>query len=477
MHQWEKGGAWNYLSYPTIYGEFSYFLAWWSPGQWMLTYFLKIIFGENIQFIHFILIFSFTTLGLIGYFKVFKQFQFSSQITFLSLFLIVTNQLFYWHFILFYGGDLFVFCALPYFVLFLINVRTSITIKNLLLFTALSLLGIFLKNTFLIFVGFGLFYIYFSNFKFLESKIKSLFYITITGTSIILYAYHFFLSKGETPGSAIDIIGYENVKNDLFGDLFYALGSPIGIFTKITPILQKSSVFFNKFNINVNIFQGFMTLLTILFVFYIRKSSLQKYAVFLIYFVLPILVLFMIFHIQNKAISYEMRHFAPLAYFFFPGILFWVFNLKKYKKPLIYCLIFLAFLDLSIFFIKKNDFQKSHNAFKGHYFYNEESELLNFVNQIDQKKDSTLFISQNVWFPIFGIEKNDKICLLNVNDSLFVFPGMEINNMPEFSFNKLDNTKYKNVYYLTRKNQTVKLKNPSSVYESENYSVFRVYFE
>src|SRR5690606_27820363 len=119
MEQYMAGGNWNSVSYPVVGGDYQYFLSWWTPGQWVFPFLLiKIGVGMNtaLQLITTVAL----SVSIFGYYRLFRILDFSSVLVWGSLITIVTNQLFYWHTIMYYGGDLLLLALFPYFDLFLL---------------------------------------------------------------------------------------------------------------------------------------------------------------------------------------------------------------------------------------------------------------------------------------------------------------------------------------------------------------------
>ena len=334
LNQYEEIGIWNSLSYPSDFlNNVHYFVSWWSPGQWLLPYLLmKITSFESIQIIQNLIIIFCLILCVFGYTLLFKKLGFSSTTRWLALMCIVTNQLFYWQTLMYFGGDLLLLAIFPFFILLLIDEKQK-SFLWYFSFTAIVLIGLIAKNTFVVIIICAL--IFMLTKKGIK-KPKIQFYIFFSTLSILLIVafYLLHLKWGETPGSATDTEGYSGVPNDWIGDLFYGIGSPFGIFSRITFIVQKIAG-----NIGfINAFQLVPGLISILFIVYLTKRPISTYQQLIIRFTLPFIGFFCLMFILNQAVSYEMRHFAPVAFLFFPGIIDWMLGLK-WKKIMSDCVI------------------------------------------------------------------------------------------------------------------------------------------
>ncbi len=421
MRQFEAGGELNVLSYPIVNGEFNFFLSWWSPGQWMVPYFIQILGIENIQYIQAILILLCTSTGLFGFYKLFKCVAFSDQIIWGSLIAIVTNQLFYWHFFLYYGGDLLVFAFLPYFVLFVLKIAKNVSIKNTFFFIILALVGCFLKNSWLIITFAALIYIGANYFKQILSKTTLL--LGVSGVIVYGVVYFLILQHGETPGSSVRTGEYMGLTHDVFGDIFYAIGSPFGIFSRISPLIQKAGI---HSSLNLNLL-GIIPFLGSLYLFYILFKRLSNpYYKFLFYFGSVFLLVMTLLYFLDKAVSYEMRHFAPIGFLFFPVIFQWIVE-SRFIKFFITIVALICLLDLALFAVQIKRIESSH-SFVGEYkMLNHEVELINLVKEWDENTENGILISEEVWFPVHFVKHNAKISLNSTSDDRWgVNSGMEL---------------------------------------------------
>ncbi|MEO9257405.1 MAG: hypothetical protein ABI207_03425 [Crocinitomicaceae bacterium] len=484
LHQWQKGGDWNTLSYPRIHGTYSFFVAWWSPGQWMLPYFLELIVGNHFQLIQISLVVLCVSIGLYFYYKLFRYFNFSKQTSLIALLLIVTNQLFYWHFFLFYGGDLFVFAFLPIFIRYLCSLKSPFSLLHILGFIALSIFGIFLKNTFLLFFVVGCFYLILSNHITPIKKWKDSLYLLVSLLLVVGVSFFFFLRHGETPSAAVESTTYNGVSNNLVGDIFYSLGSPMGIITRITPSFQKAAPWLVDLQGVTIVFLLFTVVLTfLLFRFiYLKYTSADKkdFVQISFLFVLPVFLAFDYFYLKDSAISYEMRHFAPLAFLFVPAVIDWINSFKKVRCWLFGALIFISVVDFAGFFIQGNQLTQSRSFVGDKLVNNEEAELLHFVMDWDNSNKNSLLLVENYWFPITGVAKNEKLALRLENDSWTVVSGMELDHAPIVYLNELNLEKYNSIMLISTKQENKLITrlndvNVKEIKKTEHYLIYLLY--
>ena len=469
LNQFQAGGKWNTLSYPSIKNsEFSYYVAWWSPMQWVFPFvIMKFFHVESIQVLQFFLISGCLIVALIGYFKLFRMLGFSLNITLASLICVVTNQLFYWQTFMYYGGDLFFIAFLPYYILFILKIKQNQSLKNLLLLFVFSLIGMFIKNTFLFVLISSFFFLFLSvDKKSILARLKYNIPYFIVFVIVYLIVSKFHLSLGETPGTAKDFEGYSGVKNDLIGDLTYSLGSPIGIFSRFSFFIQKVYFLISTNSYFSNFSQIIPFFLTILFLIKFPKKHSETYYHLLVYLCIPFLSLFSFLYFQDKAVSYEMRHFSAVSFLFFPGLISWLAILRL-RTFLISLLIGINFMDLSLFFLSLKKIEATHSYWNTLKLPNEDVELLTEIEKWDKLSKNGLLIAEDYWQLSIGVKKNDKIIVRKKEARYEIVSGMELDYADEISLNESFLKKYNSILLVASN-----LK-PNGIVEIEKYRNFK----
>jgi hypothetical protein len=463
VQQFLLGGSLNTLTYPSVTGDFSFFVSWWSPAQWLFPLGLYKLGITDWQLIQNVLITSFLTLGLYGYYKLFNTLKFSIGIVWFSMLCIVSNQLFYWHVFMYYGGDLFVFAGLPFFILMTLKLKEKLLLYSnyhlfiyTVCFVICCLFGFLFKSVWLIFVLAALFYIVYSSNLNMDNKhvlYRTLLVTFVSGLIVLLCAYFLFIQYGETPGSSLRTGEYNQLKHDLIGDLTYAIGSPIGVFTRFSPMLQKVASFF-QFNLNYLQLLPFIGMI----VFFLKYKVLNKeYTRFLVVFGGAVLFFFTLLFLTNRAVSYEMRHFAPLSFLFFPAFLEWILNFKQ-KKTAILIIGLLCGFDSLFFGIQTYRIETSHSFFGELKLLNEEVEMLQLIREWDDNTSNGILISDdNYWLPLIGVRRNDKWSgKLNREESTFnVYSGIELNKQTVLPLSELKLDSYASLLLIEPKTDSI----------------------
>lgn len=456
MEQFAEGASFNTLNYPsTDAPHYSYYVAWWSPGQWVLPYFLKYVFHiGSIQVIQTLLIFFALCGSIYGYYRLFLRLGFTSATVFLSIIMIVTNQLFYWHTLIYYGGDLFLLLITPYFLLLLLRFNKMADLRSFLLLFIFCAVGIFFKNTFILYMAAaGIFLLVSPKHDGRSSKVMQLVSYAISSIILLFITYYFHISRGETPGSAIDHEGYNGIPNNLIGDLSYPLGSAVGIFTRISFFIQKA---FHGSGPTGNILQIIPLAVIVLYLLDHVIKKWDEHSRLIVLFCIPFLGFFSVFFLMDKAISYELRHFAPIAFLFFPGLIDWMFF--RLKRSVTYLLI-LTFctVDVGLFGMSVINLSKNQTMWHDLKVSKKDAELFKVIEKWDSEHSKGLVIIEEYWLPVIAVRNNDKLVIKKQDGSLFVVSGMELSNPDRCALTDSDLSKFSSVLFILHKKGNIKI--------------------
>lgn len=432
MHQFQNGGEWNVLHYPSIeYSEYNSYISWWAPAHWVIPWLLISCGIQSIQSVQFIIITAALLVSIIGYYRLFKSLNFSIGIVSLSILCIVTNYTFYWHSIMYHGGELFLLAILPYFVYFLLNIQSYTLIKRGVYFALFSVLGLFLKNTFFILlICAGIFLLINQENKSIKERLSFIWPLLLIflATAIPFFILH--LRLGETPSTAVDLEGYFGIPNTYIGDLTYSFGSPIGILTRFDFLAHGiNAAFFD----HLKYFNWFQLLpFAFMALFYIRSFKLkaEPYHAFLVYFCLPFFCAFTIFYIQDKAVSYEMRHFASVGFLFFPGIIQWLKEIK-FSKNLMIVLLLLCAMDVGIYTQQVKNVNRKSEFWNDLKLPHEDVKILKAIQDWDKIHANSIILLEDYWQLSIGESQNDKMVVAIDETKMRVVSGMEL-DFPEY---------------------------------------------
>ena len=430
--QWQNGGNFNELSYAN--GEFTVFNAWWTPGQFCLPYLIQSISGIGLHAAQCILILISLVIAVLSYYKLFRYLGFSVKISLVSLIVIVSNQLFFWQSMLYYGGSLFELALLPAFLLFLLKLKNSeATTKNLFILILFSLALFFLKATFLLHAGIGIIaLLVFSRIKDYQRILKFI----LSGVFIYALCYFCFLQFGESPSSAIDIGSYDNIPNSTILDLTNAFSSIPGIFTNVTPLLQKTLLLHPQYQVAAYFLFGLFTLIALHIAKYIWNTFNLEARFLLVYG--AVFFLFMsILYLQNNAVSYDLRHFAPIVFCFFPFCISYVKILIRSRTVINAFLVLLISGNIGLFVVKRIQFSQRMERTGELYFTKEETNIYKALAKIPKINNDQLIIIEDYWLPAFWLPNKNILPVYKENDQIYLLSGMELDHAEQLNFNRI----------------------------------------
>ncbi len=468
MEQFFDGGCFNTLNYQLSSEEVSYFVAWWTPGQYILPYALHGL-GLSLQAAESILISVFLLISIVGYLRLFRFFNFSPTISLLSILLILTNHLFFWNSLMYFGGSLFEMALLPWFILFLLKIE-RFSWKTSLAYLVFALILFFLKATFLIHAGIGL-GVLLLGYKTMQKK--ELLMIVLTGISIASICYFSFLQFGETPSSAIDAGNYNSVSNNFINDIFTPFASITGIPFIIGIWFQKLGAYYDWIAyLGYLIFPALALITLWLFREMARRSRNQKK---LVVITLTFLVLFVLFYLTNKAISYDFRHFAPLAFIFIPFLLQKIIALRVKQVFIFNTIRLIIGLNLLSFGLIRFAVWSELNFVNQFPYTSPEVEMINMLELNEGKKriihSDTRVILVNNWNGIIYFLDNKVIPIYNDGESWYLNSGMELENAKKIDLKKELDTKENTVILGNQKfMQSILLNIDTSKYELSTFS-------
>lgn len=421
MQQYKEGAAFNTLNYPGISNAiYTYEIAWWAPGQWIIPYVISLVTGiASLQQLQAIMIALGLIAAFVGYNRLFQLLKIDPLIRITSLLLMVCSPLFYWQSLMYHGGDLLTIAYFPWFATYLITRNKIFCFREALFFFILGVAGVYLKTSFLLFVaGGGLFLFFRERQTFLE-RLKRNWHFGFAALGVLIFA-KFLLLNGETPGSAMDQEGWFGVPNDITGDLLYSFSSPLGIFTTAGIVIQRYAVTHGS-----DLFVVFvlLTLAFTSFLFVIKELwHHQRYGKLLLFMPYTVFFAFLFFYLDDKAVSYEMRHFAPLAFLFYPSF---IGAINKVIGSLSLILISVGFMLLNVTgYQEQLQTLQKMEIVNGVKLNSDEAELSQMIQEWDNNQSNSLFLMESYWAPSYHVRKNEKLVI--TGEELSVVSGMEL---------------------------------------------------
>ena len=422
MRSMEMGGKFNRMVSPDqvdFSKNTSEFLTWWSPGQYLVPYVFKLVFGLNTGQASALTVLLCQLLGLSGFYYFFKKAGFTSFIAALSTLLIACQQIFVVPYVFYSGGEILSFAFTGWFLYGCVVFKKP-SVQMLLFILFSGLVGFFCKSSTMWIYAAGLLFMWFRlsfQNKSLTHWIKSGLWIAIPAIIAIGTIYVSFLSKGTNPATVTT-----GLKLTLKTFVF-PLASPLLSASSIDDICHgllyhTGKIIFNDWQVMV-----ILVLLAILSLWLVstilKKVPDQNYRLLIIIFYSVSFFFFSYVYLMQKAISYEARHFRVLGLLVTPGAIY-LFSRMKSPYRLLLCGLWAGIAINSIIYLSHgylfNKNQSAHGT-SGFAQQNIDQTALNKVMTIDGQVRNATFVFIN---KELGLEiKNNRIVGLEpISDEL-----------------------------------------------------------
>ncbi len=422
LRSMQMGGGFNNFISPDqsdISQNYTEFLTWWSPGQYLVPYFLKLLahinLGRGIALTVTLASFS----GLTGLYCFFRKIGFSQQIAAISLIFIICQLAFFVPYVYYNGGEILLFAFDGWFL------YGCIAIKKpglpLVLFVLLSgWLGFFCKSSFLWMYAAGICCLWISissHQKKIAEWLKNALWIGLPAVVSLAVIYFSFLSKGRSPASAatglkvtIETFTFPLASpllsgfslDDLFHGLIYNFGRPM---------------FSYPISVTILFITALLSLVIILAI--VRKVPNKSYRLFLALFYIVAFLFFSLVYLRQLNISYEARHYRIIGLLIAPGLIYLVTTFKPLCKT-IFIVGCLAIASYSITYMVKGFKINNNFAARGvtgiAQPYIDQVSLNRLIKLDNENRNATfVFISDDLGLEI---THNRIITMQPINDDL-----------------------------------------------------------
>ena len=397
MRAMEMGGGFNLMISPDqadISKNTSEFLTWWSPGQYLIPYTFKLIFGLNTGQASAVTITLCQLLGLAGFYSFFRKIGFTPLISAVSVLFIACQQFFVVPYVFYNGGEILFFAFTGWFLYGCTALKT--TDWKLFLFVLLAgWVGFLCKSSVMWVYAGGLLFLWLrlsSSQKDLKTWIKNGVWIGIPAILSISTIYLFYLSKGQNPAStsgqlklALKTLCYPLASpllagfsiDDLSHGLIYHTGKP---------------VFTDNQSIIVLLLLAVLSLWLIISI--IRKVPGQNYRLLIIIFYSIAILFFSYAYLRQMAISYEARHFRIIGLIVIPGAIY-LFSQFKIPYKALFGLIWIGITLTSIIYLVKgymHNKNKSAHGVSGIAQQFIDQPALDKVMALDRQQRNAIFV-------------------------------------------------------------------------------------
>jgi hypothetical protein len=393
----ELGGKFNILTSPDqedISKNTSEFLTWWSPGQYLVPYGFKLLFGVNTGQASALTITLCQLLGLSGLYVLFKKIGFSSLIASLSILFIACQQIFIVPYVFYPGGEVLLFAFLGWFLYGCVSLRSTGWKIGLFVLLA-GWIGFFCKSSAIWIYGAGLLFMWIRlSFpdKTLATAIKNAAWIGVSALISLGTIYLFFLSKGQNPASvsaglklawqtfsfplASPLLSGLSI-DDLSHGLIFHTGKAIFTTYQVTAIVVVSAIL------------SLWLVITL-----VRKIRDRNYKMLVAIFYISAIIFFGYAYLHQMTISYEARHFRIIGLLIIPGAI-WLISQAKTSYQFLLALIWAGLAISSIFYLVKGyTFNKDISAHGTSGIAQEfiDQPALDKIMMIDKKQRNATFV-------------------------------------------------------------------------------------
>ena len=406
MRSMEMGGGFNRLVVPSqddINKNTSQFLTWWSPGQYLVPYGIKLLgfdTGHAIALAISLLELS----GLLGLYLFFKKIGFTPITAAISLMFISCQQAFLTPYIFYNGGEILLFGYAGWFLYGCVTIE-KVDWKLLLFVLLTGWLGFFCKSSFLWMYVAGMLCLWL-RVSAIQTRvtiphlIRNGVWITVPAVISLACIYIFFLSKGENPaavstGMTLNLqtfsfpLGAPLISDFSVDELMHGL-----LFPTFSPYLSPVHTL-----IVLALLAVVSVLLIALIVYYVPKNS---YRLFVLVFYTVSIVFFTTVYLRQLNISYESRHFRIIGLLVAPGIVYLISRLRP-----AYWVVFGALCMLLIalnysFFVKAYFFNKNISA-RGNSGIAQEfvsQPALDTILKLDRNNHNAIFVFLSADLPL-----------------------------------------------------------------------------
>ncbi len=390
-----KGGEFNFMLTPDpqdISKDVANFNSTWTPGQYIIPYFLIKYLNLNLGWSIIVTVFLMSFLGLVGYFKLFEHLKLPLHICWISLLIISSQRFFSLPFSIYNGGETMLFGFVPWILLYSLKLR-DLRYFEVFIILLLGLFGFFLKSSFVITfyaICLSIFILKIPTQWNLKIVIKNAAVIVFLSLAMTVLCYHFFLSKG--------------IYHDAEAGFQFNLASSIfDLSSGISAALSLDDIFNRLFAFPGNTFSNVESSL-LMIAYYLIFAAITIFVAFRVYklpglnlyksvffsFLFTFVLIFLYFHNRISPVSsLEMRHFRPLGLIVVPAIILAISQAKNIPKKCLFILVVLSCAYGPLSFAQRK-LATYHDDIQGSEGFTQDLldyKTLHFIRQIDSKAD------------------------------------------------------------------------------------------
>lgn len=293
--------------------------TWWTPGQWYFIYLITLL-GIKLGTAISLCVFISTAIGIVGWYILYRKFEFDKIVVVISILLIAFSRYFYSSFQIYPGANILEFSVAPWLLLFWLKSESLNSYFRIVLIFLLIIFSFFIKSSMLIFW----LALILSRVSIHYSHKNQWFNLFLLASAFVLGKYFcdfLFIKGGYTPFSwpgewiRLNGIDFHVLTQKIIFTLSGPILSTIGIDDYVKYIFQKpGNVIINDGSIFlIGIYLFFLILFIALLInSRSQKKELNKHYFHILYSFVFIFILFFFYTLlSGKAINAyeESRHF------------------------------------------------------------------------------------------------------------------------------------------------------------------------
>ncbi|HZY36912.1 MAG TPA: hypothetical protein VFE53_09705 [Mucilaginibacter sp.] len=369
MHNMEQGAAFNRLVSPdpaNIAANQTTFLSWWSPGQYLVPYFLRVSLNINNGHAISLSVISSSLLGLTGFYMFFKKLGFTRLIAALSTAFIATQLFFIQQFVYYNGGELLLFAFLGWFLYGCLSF-SRITWKTMLFMFFAGLVGFFLKSSVLWMLSAGAICIWLNvslagtgrlpgetNLRSVFARRGTILTLLRNGALVFLplvaaftLISFFYLSRGENPSNYSGPLHF--VPESVVFPLASPLTSGLSIDELVDGLIYQPDGQTVSYHLAIAIL-SVLSMFSLVFVWLLIKFRPgRNYLVAFLSFYVVGCLFFCYMFLKQFPVSYEGRHFRIIGLLTIPGIIHLLYKWRFSKVVFFVCWAAFAYVGMGYF--------------------------------------------------------------------------------------------------------------------------------
>lgn len=395
MRGMRMGGGFNMLPQPDmtdINKNAPSFLAWWSPGQYLVPYGFIKLFGLNIGRSMAITATLCSLIGLSGFYFFFKKTGFTQFIAAISIAFIAAQQAYTVPFIFYNGGEVLIFAFEGWFLYGCTRINKAGWWMAIFILAS-GIIGFFCKSSFLWIYFSGCLYLWIrtSNTKKISAWILNGLCIGVPAVLSLATIYVSYLSKGANPasGSTGIRLAWETFTFPLASPLL--AGFSIDDITAGLIYHTEPALFNPTWTIIILLLSALVSL--ILITYLVRLTPYNNYKLLLMIFYTISVVFFGISFLRQASISYEARHMRIIGLIITPGIIYLLNKAQKHYRILFGIVWgFITFTTLQYLYtgLKRNKNETAHGTTGITQLFIDQP-TLNYVKQLDNQNHNAIF--------------------------------------------------------------------------------------